>query len=125
MGRPAIDRPGEAREDWAITVDLARRLGLDWTYTHPREVFAEMKLVDELARQHHLGAAGGARTWSPTRSSGPDVPGQRDRVRRRLPAPEGRAKFTPRLSCPSRVPDAEYPMVLTTGGSSNTGTPAR
>ena len=27
----------------AIIQDLARRLGLDWNYSHPREVFAEMK----------------------------------------------------------------------------------
>ena len=43
MGRPAIAPPGEAREDWWITVELAKRLGLQWSYTHPREVFAEMK----------------------------------------------------------------------------------
>ena len=44
MGRPAIAPPGDAREDWWITVELAKRIGLDWAYTHPREVFAEMKL---------------------------------------------------------------------------------
>ncbi|MEE3070826.1 MAG: molybdopterin-dependent oxidoreductase, partial [Pseudomonadota bacterium] len=43
MGRAAAAPPGEAREDWAITVALAQKLGLDWTYTHPSEVFAEMK----------------------------------------------------------------------------------
>ncbi|HPQ95598.1 MAG TPA: molybdopterin-dependent oxidoreductase, partial [Thiolinea sp.] len=43
MGRPAVPPPGEAREDWLITVQLAQRLGLDWDYRHPREVFAEMK----------------------------------------------------------------------------------
>ena len=43
MGRPAVPAPGEAREDWAITVELAKRLGLDWSYSHPSEVFAEMK----------------------------------------------------------------------------------
>lgn len=25
-------------------MELARRLGLDWTYNHPKEVFVEMKL---------------------------------------------------------------------------------
>ena len=43
MGRSAISPPGQAKEDWWITVELAKRLGLDWTYSHPREVFAEMK----------------------------------------------------------------------------------
>src|SRR6185312_8166632 len=44
MGRKALPLPGEAREDWAIIIDIAKRIGLDWTYTHPRDVFAEMKL---------------------------------------------------------------------------------
>ena len=42
MVRPAATPPGEAREDWAITVELAKRLGLDWDYTHPSQVFTEM-----------------------------------------------------------------------------------
>ena len=45
MGRPAVPPPGEAQEDWWITVELARRLGLDWAYGHPSDVFAEMKRV--------------------------------------------------------------------------------
>ena len=28
LGRKALETPGEAREDWAITVELAQRLGL-------------------------------------------------------------------------------------------------
>ncbi len=43
MGRQAIQPPGEARLDWWITQELARRLGLDWNYAGPAEVFAEMK----------------------------------------------------------------------------------
>ena len=44
MGRPAVAPPGEAKEDWWITTELAKRLDLGWGYTHPREVFAEMKM---------------------------------------------------------------------------------
>ncbi len=44
MGRPAVPPPGEAREDWWITTELAKRLGLNWDYTHPKQVFAEMKI---------------------------------------------------------------------------------
>ena len=43
MGRPAVSPPGEAREDWWIEVALAQRLGLNWTYESPADVFAEMK----------------------------------------------------------------------------------
>src|SRR5690606_19993579 len=35
MGRKALEAPGEAREDWRITIDLANRLGLGWHYKHP------------------------------------------------------------------------------------------
>src|SRR5271157_1966465 len=42
MGRKALPAPGEAREDWAIIQEIAKRLGLVWNYAHPRDVFAEM-----------------------------------------------------------------------------------
>jgi formate dehydrogenase major subunit len=45
MGRAALPLPGEARIDLDIIIALANRLGLDWTYTGPHEVFAEMASV--------------------------------------------------------------------------------
>ncbi len=115
MGRPAVPAPGEAREDWAITVDLARRLGLDWTYSHPREVFAEMKRSmksldnitwERLERENVV-------TYP---SLSPEDPGQPIVFGDGFPRPEGRAKFTPAsIVAPAEVPDAEYPMILTTG----------
>ena len=32
IGRPALAMPGEARHDWEMIVDLAKRIGLDWNY---------------------------------------------------------------------------------------------
>ena len=43
LGRQALELPGEARQDLDIIVAMARELGLDWRYTHPREVFDEMR----------------------------------------------------------------------------------
>src|SRR5210317_1323436 len=43
MGRPAVPPPGEAKQDWWSEVELAKRLGLNWDYTGPSDVFAEMK----------------------------------------------------------------------------------
>jgi formate dehydrogenase major subunit len=43
MGRAALPLPGNARLDWWIIQEIARRIGLPWSYTHPRDVFAEMK----------------------------------------------------------------------------------
>src|SRR5258708_25609404 len=42
LGRKALPLPGDAREDWWIIQAIARRIGLPWTYTHPRDIFAEM-----------------------------------------------------------------------------------
>ncbi len=43
--RAAVPPPGEARADWAIVTELARRLGApaeQWAYAHPAEIMAEI-----------------------------------------------------------------------------------
>ncbi|MFU8824229.1 formate dehydrogenase subunit alpha [Yoonia sp.] len=115
MGRPAVPPPGDAREDWWITVELAKRLGLPWTYTHPREVFAEMGQVmrslgnitwDRLEAQNAV-------TYP---SLSPDDPGQPIVFADGFPRENGRAKFTPaNVIAPDETPDAAYPMIMTTG----------
>jgi len=42
--RKAVEPPGQARADWEIVLDLCRVAGGDFSYDHPREVFAEMAL---------------------------------------------------------------------------------
>lgn len=37
IARPVLDPPGDARHDWWILQQIARRPGLDWRYAHPRE----------------------------------------------------------------------------------------
>ena len=50
LGRKAIDPPGDARPDFWILNELARRVGVDWYYEHPREVFDEMRTcMDSIA----------------------------------------------------------------------------
>ena len=115
MARPAIVPPGEAKADWWIEVELAKRVGLDWKYTDPSEVFAEMAInmrsLDNI-------------TWSRLEADGavtyPSLsekdPGQPIVFGEGFPRPEGRAKFTPAsVIAPDDTPDEEYPMILTTG----------
>ena len=45
LGRQAFDPPGEARQDWELIQEIARRIGLDWDYSHPSDVFAEMTQI--------------------------------------------------------------------------------
>tara|TARA_R110002049_G_scaffold2442_14_gene17882 strand:- start:497 stop:3007 length:2511 start_codon:yes stop_codon:yes gene_type:complete len=115
MGRPAVSPPGSAKEDWWITTELARRCGLDWHYSHPSEVFAEMgQVMDSLSNiTWDRLEAEGAVTYP---SLSPTDPGQAIVFGDGFPRPEGRAKFTPAsVIPPDEVPDADYPMILTTG----------
>ncbi|MEM9524056.1 MAG: formate dehydrogenase subunit alpha [Pseudomonadota bacterium] len=115
MGRPAAPPPGEAREDWWIEVQLAKRLGLPWSYREPADVFAEMKqgmksldniTWDRLARENVV-------TYP---SFDPEDSGQTVIFGDGFPRPGGRAKFTPAgLVFPDEMPDQDYPMILTTG----------
>jgi formate dehydrogenase major subunit len=115
MGRKALPLPGQAREDWAIIVDLAGRLGLNWTYAHPRDVFGEMTRAmpslanitwDRLMRENSV-------TYP---CDGPDQPGHDIVFGNGFPTVSGRARFVPaQIVPPAEEPDAEYPFVLTTG----------
>ncbi len=115
MGRPALIPPGEAKEDWWITTALAKRLGLSWDYTHPSEVFAEMKKgmpsLDNITWQRL--EEQNAVTYP---SLSEDDPGQPIVFGDGFPRPDGRARFTPAsIIPPAEIPDDDYPMILTTG----------
>jgi formate dehydrogenase major subunit len=115
MGRAAVAPPGEARQDLAIIVDLARRLGLPWGYAHPREVFAEMAAaMPSLANitWERLDREGAVTYPCPT----PDAPGQEIVFADRFPTPDGRARLVPAgPGDAAEVPDAAFPFILTTG----------
>jgi formate dehydrogenase major subunit len=115
IARPALPPIGDAREDWKITVDLANRLGLNWQYDSPADIFAEMKLnmrsFDNITWERLENE--GAVTYP---SLSPTDPGQAIVFGDGFPRPEGRARFTPAsIIAPDDVPDGEYPMILTTG----------
>jgi len=115
LGRQALRPPGLARPDWEIIQDVALRMGLDWKYTHPRDVFAEMRLGmpslngitwERLERE-------GAVTY-PCDSE--DEPGHDVIFGDGFPTPTRRGKLVPAIvQPPDEVPDEAYPMVLSTG----------
>ncbi len=115
MGRAAVAPPGDAREDWWIETALAQRLGLNWDYTHPSQIFDEM--ARNMASLDNI-------TWARLEtenavtypSLSPTDPGQAIVFADGFPSPDGRAGFTPAsLIAPAEAPDPEYPMILTTG----------
>ncbi len=115
LARPAVAPPGEAKPDWWIETELARRLGLDWRYSHPKEIFAEMKQgmnsLDNISWERL--EAENAVTY-PCLSA--DDPGQSIVFGDGFPRKDGRARFAPTdVLPPDELPDAAYPMILTTG----------
>ncbi|WP_170426758.1 formate dehydrogenase subunit alpha [Ruegeria arenilitoris] len=112
--RPAVAPPGEAREDWAITVELAQRIGLNWEYTDVSQVFAEMKLTMESLNNI---------TWERLETESityPSLsetdPGQSIVFGDGFPRTDGKARFTPAsIIPPDEAPDEDYPMIATTG----------
>ncbi len=115
LGRQALVPPGEARQDLAIIVDMAKRLGLDWTYAHPREVFAEMRTAmpsiagitwERLEREHAV-------TYPCEREGDP---GTLVVFTEAFPTATGRGLFVPAKVIPAAErPDDAYPFVLITG----------
>jgi len=115
LGRKAVEPPGEAREDFWILVELGRRLGLDWKYRHPKEVFDEMRgCMDSIKGITWERLERDSSVTYPCENEGD--PGQPVVFTTHFPTPTGRAKFVPADLIPAAErPDAEYPMVLITG----------
>jgi formate dehydrogenase major subunit len=115
LARPVIKPPGDARQDLWIIQEVAKRLGLDWNYAGPAEVFAEMAMTmpsmnnitwERLERE-------GAVTYP---VDGPDQPGNEIIFYAGFPTDSGRAKIVPaNIRPPDEVPDMDFPMVLSTG----------
>jgi assimilatory nitrate reductase catalytic subunit len=136
--RPFLPTPGEARADWRIVCEVARRLGFagGFGFESPRDIFVEHARLTAF-RNHEprgdgLAAAprqldlGGLASLSqpayealqpvqwPVHEDGTGTP--RLFTAGRFAHADGRARFvatTARL--PAHAPDREYPLVLNTG----------
>ncbi len=115
LGHQALQAPGDARPDLVLIQEMARRLGLDWNYSGPKDVFDEMRkgmpsiagiTWERLEREYSV-------TY-PCEKEGD--PGQSVVFGDHFPMPDGRARFVPAdiISAAER-PDRDYPMVLITG----------
>jgi formate dehydrogenase major subunit len=115
LAREVIKPPGDARQDLWIIQEIARRMGLDWHYDGPADVFTEMTQVmpslnnitwERLVRE-------GAVTYPVDH---PDQPGNEIIFTTGFPTESGRGKIVPaHVVPPDELPDDEYPMVLSTG----------
>ncbi|TMB01584.1 MAG: nitrite reductase [Deltaproteobacteria bacterium] len=120
--RKAVDPPGEARADWRIICDLARRLGKGqlFDFHSPADIFAELTRVsrggvadysgityEKIERQMGV-------FWPCPDADHPGTP--RLFEGGRFHHPDGRARFhAVEYRPPAEDVDAEYPIILTTG----------
>jgi len=115
IGRQAVPPPGEARQDLWIIQQIAQRMGLDWAYAGPADVFNEMRTVmpsiagitwERLEREHAV-------TYPCTAEGDPGTPVV---FTDSFPRETGRARFVPADIIPAdERPDSQYPLVLITG----------
>ncbi len=118
----AVSPPGNARLDWEIVCDLARRLGRGhyFDYSSTEEIFEELRVASKGGTADYAGI-----TWErvveeqgvfwPCPEEGhPGTP--RLFEGGRFYHPDGKARFLPTPWRESaEVPDDEYPVYLTTG----------
>src|SRR5579862_2084393 len=115
LGRKAIEPPGDAKEDFWILNELARRVGVDWYYSHPSEVFNEMrKCMDSIAGITWDRLERESSVTYPCVKEGD--PGDPVVFTKNFPTESGRGKFVPAdLISAAERPDSDFPMVLITG----------
>lgn len=110
--RKALDPPGRAKADWEILCDLARKLGADWDYGSPSEIFDEIASLTPIYHGiSYRRLEGWGIQWPCPSEDHPGTPYlHKEKFTR------GKGKFIPaRYRPPDELPSKEYPFVLTTG----------
>ncbi|WP_417688267.1 formate dehydrogenase subunit alpha [Roseibium sp.] len=115
IGRPCVPMPGDARGDWELIVELANRLGLNWTYGGVPEVYEEMR--SHMPSLAHISWERLERDGTVTYpADSDDTPGNEILFGESFPTSDGRARIVPTdLVPPDEMPDDDFPLVLTTG----------
>ena len=125
MVRKAVEPPGEARDDWRIIAEMARRVlaggprqpqggtHAGWEYADPAAIMAEVAaLTPSYAGVSHARLEKGERLQWPVR----DAQHGGTPILHTAQFARGKGKFTPIDHIPpAELPDDEYPMVLSTG----------
>ena len=115
IGRNVVDPPKGVKQDWWIIQEIAKRIGLDWNYTSPKEIFDEMKLImpslnniswERLEKENYV-------TY-PVRSQ--NIPGEDIIFYDGFPTSNNLAKIVPvDLINPNDELNSDFPLILSTG----------
>ena len=114
LGRQAIDPPGEARQDWWIIQEIALRLGLNWSYKSPEDIFAEVRA----ATPSMAGI-----TWERLKSEHSvtypciteEDPGEPIVFQNGFPTKNKKGRFVPaKFTHADELPDEKFPFVFIT-----------
>ena len=105
---------GDSRPDWRILVDLANRLGAEWTYKHPSEIYEEIaSLTPLMAGVTYERLENFKSLQWPVAPDGSDQPLL---YTEQFKTPDGRAQFFPLAwTEPTNQPDKEYDLHLNNG----------
>ena len=113
-----VIEPANGLEDWQVTQELAKALGLDWNYTHPREIMAEVaRLTPSFAGvSFDLLDQAGSLQWPVTAAAPLGSPIMHIDGFARGPNGQGKGKFVVTDYVPSdEKTGPRFPLLLTTG----------
>ncbi|MGA9584353.1 MAG: formate dehydrogenase subunit alpha [Terracidiphilus sp.] len=105
---------GESRPDWQILIDVANRLGANWTYKHPSEIYEEIALLTPLMAGVSYERLEGFKSlqWP----VGPDGIDEPLLYTEKFNTPDGKATFFPvPWTEPSNQTDDQYDLHLNNG----------
>ncbi|MEP6755473.1 MAG: molybdopterin oxidoreductase family protein [Chthonomonadales bacterium] len=118
----AVDPPGEARTDWHIMLDIAKKLGRGeyFPYEKPEDIFNELRVASKGGTADYYGITydkiekNNGIFWPCPTLDHPGTP--RLFEDRQFSTPDKKAHFNAvEYRPPAEVTDDEYPVVLTTG----------
>jgi formate dehydrogenase (NADP+) alpha subunit len=110
--RKAVQPPGDSKPDWEIVCLIAKKMGATgFDYTHPSQIWSELA---------HLSPSFGGISYERIEKFGlqwpcptPEHPGTS--ILHTMTFTRGKGRFVPlTVRPPAEMPDAEYPLILTT-----------
>jgi formate dehydrogenase major subunit len=105
---------GDSRPDWRIIQDIANRLGANWNYDHPSDIYREIAALTPIVAGVTYERLEGFKSlhW-PVAPDGTDQPLL---YTKQFATPDGKAKLFPlSFTQPSDQPDAEFDLHLNNG----------